>query len=178
MSRRKREWLKWKRFRVVCGCVEPPVVVTKYDAEADPKRRAELVALHDSPAVFEQLHVLRVVDNIDKNNVWLPPKRAEQELHDGRTYEGEYDKDTMNHRERMAIIKAAQRANPDGFLNRKISVDDYQGSRRKPLQWRCPRCHRNVSPTAKQADTIAHEYLNHGVSQVDLIVLARTLGDQ
>lgn len=55
-----------------------------------------------------------------------------------------------------------------------LTVDPYSanGARNKPTEWRCPKCHRSLSPTALQADTIADHCLTRGESYVDLTRLS------
>ena len=71
-----------------------------------------------------------------------------------------------------------EQTGPDEFIMVAPGAAEPQADRWKPLQWRCPRCHRNVSPTARQADTNAHQQLTAGKTSLDMVHLAGTLESQ
>lgn len=167
MSRRRAAFLP-VTFRVVCSCAAPPVVVARFHAVRDAERRAELLRLHDHPAVFEKLRVLSRFDQAMASGPYepesWPPKQVAQRLDDRPLdrYE-EFDEDA-GWRERHAVEQDQE--------------ESRQGAREKPLEWRCPKCRRTARLTAKQADTVAHAMLSSGAYFVDLKTLTRTLGDQ
>jgi hypothetical protein len=108
------------RFRVVCSCVSPRVIVKRYRALADPNVRQQQLEQAAEPGAFGRLRILS-----------------------GRRGEAtEYGLDS----------------------------DPYGGNtaRNKVTEWHCPKCHRNASPTAAQADQIADACLTSGDTFVDL----------
>ena len=111
------------------------------------------------------------------------PERVEQVseyLDDGTQYELPDPDVKLPFRLRQAIIREAHRLDRDGAVRRRSAAEDvavYQGTRSKPIEWRCQKCRRTARPTAKQAETIAHALLSSGESRVDLIALVRTLGN-